>query len=240
MTLTMRSGFVAGLAVVLFTTWADAAMLCARKRAHGKHGSSVRIREACRAREVRVDLTLLGPQEPAGTLVVKDVNGATVGDAFGRVDGEGATVSRRLDGTLVNLRVDANGFRGDALPSTLHESSDCTGQPLMQTDQKIPGLASTAFVRGTTAHYRKGHAFHLAVASALEYVSQASECVPKCVVCGFVCGPSGMICGDAPSFIPPNGCCYTWKPALTLLVTPLATFDLTTLGLVPPFHVEGP
>ena len=46
---------------------------------------------------------------------------------------------------------------------------------------------------------------------------------------------------ESPSstFVPPNLCCYPHAPAV-FDSAEAAAFDIATLGLVPPFHVEGP
>ena len=41
-------------------------------------------------------------------------------------------------------------------------------------------------------------------------------------------------------FVPPDGCCETFKASYVGNVKQVAAFDMSTLGLVPPFHVEGP
>jgi hypothetical protein len=45
-------------------------------------------------------------------------------------------------------------------------------------------------------------------------------------------------CAPSATFTPPDSCCGLGGQ--TFAVAPAATFDLSTLGLVPPFHVEGP
>ena len=44
--------------------------------------------------------------------------------------------------------------------------------------------------------------------------------------------------GVSQRFIPPAACCRTFASGSPLTGYPVSTFDLNTLGLVPPFHVE--
>jgi len=77
-----------------------------------------------------------------------------------------------------------------------------------------------AVVHRLTAYYVSGPSSERTVKSHLVFADDPT------------CGSLGGL------FAPPDRCCI--PGAYTGLVAPAVTFDLSTLGLVPPFHVEGP
>jgi hypothetical protein len=185
-----------------------------------------------------------GQQGPPGPgLVVKDANGTLVGVvtsvyppvATFPVPGGGTpalaglvTVALRTGGLILSLSVTTDGFAEAGLnllqagtPMFLYESSDCTGERfLYPLIAPMPAaLVVTAWIQGSTAFYASGvlqfHQFH----SGLAY-TDASACQQS-----------------SWTFTPPHYCCVNQTAQNGAPVTAL---DFTTLGLVPPFHVEGP
>jgi len=80
-------------------------------------------------------------------------------------------------------------------------------------------------VRGMTAYYPTGDFTPTAYQSVHQFQTTQAECQAI----------TNMV-----YFKPPDECCYSYNPAVTAPLSPAVAFDLSTLGLVPPFHVEGP
>ncbi len=223
---------------------ARAAVLCTGRTGSG----TVRVREACRSSETQLDPDALGlhgipgptgatgamgppgatgPQGPRGSnVVVRDANGVFVGYIFGGLP----TVLRSIDGRVVQLALDATGFLlqggefGDAL--AVYVSADCSGIPLVPnapasgSGEEISPPRAQVNSATNLAYYRTGATVTRHAISVL----RAGLYFPT------NCSNAGG------TFIQPNLCClaidYTGPTA------EMTTFDLGTLGLVPPFHVD--
>jgi len=199
----------------------------------GSGSGTVRVRTVCRPREVQLDPVALGLQGPPGPgAVVKDVNGALVGvildiaapNLWGFV-----AVTRLVAGTWVRLDVSESGFPDETnvTPSRLYESADCSGTAWMPEAEigRVGGrLILPAFNHGMVARYVTAPATTGTFRSIENFETQES-------------------CGSAPNvFTPPDRCCSPIGPSSysNVSAVPTATVDLFALGLVPPFHVEGP
>jgi hypothetical protein len=219
---------VALLPVVALST-AEAGLLC--KTRSGK----LFVREACKRRDVPVDLAASGPLGARGTegatgatgaagfgVEMKDANGALVGvilDEPAIFPVPGTRVVRTVDGQVVSLGVDpATGFPDTAIPFVAYfEQPGCTGRAFLAP--LLPGtfMISPAFVHDDLAFYPvDAPTLHNAI-SILTFTTPGS-------------------CSG--TFTAPDQCC-TPASVSTFLVE-ARVFALGTLGLVPPFHTAAP
>ncbi len=211
----------------------DAVVLCAKPRADGTFSTSIKIREACRAGEMQLDAAALGLQGPTGTPGVRGPTGATglagssltVRDSGDTVvgivteAGDQPTIVRRIDGTLVRFYVAEGGMIQTGRPVLLYETGDCTGQAFLTSYSGA--IMSGGWVHGATSWYGTSPSTIRALRSRL---------VP---------GPSEQTCVlEGGMFLPPDWCCKAYVSSE--MVAPVATIDLNTFALTPPFHVEGP
>jgi hypothetical protein len=166
-----------------------------------------------------------GPPGPAGPrMVVKDSNGQLVGPVMSA--SELYVVVERPVGAesllvVVTRSGVAEGPTSSALESQYFETTDCSG-PGYRDEPQGGGLFRETFVRGSQVYYLTGSMQTRTIASQLGFGATAASCA---AVMGL--------------FTPPDVCCVAMVTPLTLQVESIATFDLSTLGLVPPFHVEG-
>lgn len=197
-----------------------------------------------------------GPQGPPGaggaTVVVRDSSGAMVGSvldlavdagrrASGIVDVE---VVRTVAGQLVSFIVGPieqshigiigfappPGFDDDLHQSVFHqgvfpdgnilyESVDCSGPPRLPADK--PLVLPHAFVRGTTAYYR-------VVGPITERVIQSSLFLDD----------TQEDCTARPGVFTAPDCCVMNGAGSSMPTYDVGVLDLSSLGLVPPFHIE--
>ena len=137
------------------------------------------------------------------------------------------------------------GFYDSQTVKTYHESSDCSGPPLLR-DQVIAdgGAADPAFLfvyqgfdLSGTAYYPRALRFSSLLGS-YDYAG-CSVCAPYNCSCAPLTTSGGCTSAGG-TFTAPSSCCFSYTSPGTEVVADVDTFDLTTLGLVPPFHVEGP
>jgi hypothetical protein len=158
--------------------------------------------------------------------VVKDANGTLVGVPQNcDVNGIGNTcVIRHLGNDVARLRTTTAGLAdtGQVNDAPYYQDSSCGTQPLGldESSDFIP-LIPTAMVLGTIAYYANGPATAVTIQASTRRWSQQD-----CLTAG-----GTMLSSDF--------CCAPIAPT-SYVLAPLARFDLSTLGLVPPFHVEGP
>ena len=246
-----RTVLITGLSVLVIACSAQAAVLCKKK------SGAVFVRDGCKPNETRLDpdgLGMRGSQGPKGDpgqqgatgspgspgtpgatgpqgpgLVVKDANGTLVGLV---TENGGTDIVRRINGQLFHMPVTDTGF----VPATgnwFYFSGDCTGVP--QNVEAIPSNpleATTLHVLseptpdGANAFYASGSATNYGtVNSSLAQVNDPSQCAQA-----------------NQTVVAPHWCC-THLPsgwAQPGNYTSVALIDLSVLGLVPPFHVEGP
>ena len=216
---------VALLPVVALST-ADAALLC--KTRSGK----LFVREACKRRDVPVDLAASGPlgaQGAAGPTglagfgaVLKDANDAFVGvivdePAFFPIPGSHAV--RTVEGQVVSLPFDlTTGFPDTAVPVVAYyEEPGCTGRAFL-----TPILAASLMI--SPAYVHDGLAFFPVDAPTLHNaISVLTFTTP------------GSCSG---TFTAPDQCCT--PASVSTFLTEARVFPLGTLGLVPPFHSAVP
>jgi len=191
---------------------------------------------ACRATETPVSWNRQGPPGPPGLSII-DANGTLVGIPVGPLPlTTGPTPAKptpalvRVGATWLELNLDVNGFSSgaDALfqGGLAYESADCTGSPFWGQAGVQPHLYLVPTVHGHTAYYP---------------VPESAASVTYHSVLGF--GFTTTECSGFPNgtFLPPDECCIAPNGgAATDVLAPAVTLDLNTLGLVPPFHVEGP
>ena len=152
----------------------------------------------------------------AGGLRVVDSQGRVVGPPGEDV---GSDVLMRVNGIVIQVGANAGGFADDAV-FLLHQSSDCSDAPLLSA---VPPEALVVFAqqRGGTLYY-PGRPLGDRVISSASLFTTPEECA------------------DAQGAALLDGrCCRTDIEFGAMPVAPVAQFDLTSLGLVPPFRIEG-
>jgi len=225
------------LAIAATASAVQSAVLCKKKKS-----GVVVIRDACRKKETKIDLGQFGAAGPPGApgapggpgspgsqgpmgpaLVVKDASGTLVGVVTSIPHLDGAlnviqvTVARQVGDAVVMLDADASGFLQcgttnsySYIRNLYYTTSDCSGAPFLAADA-APTLAAVACLDPTT---------HLAYYPTGTGTSLAPVAYRAITVSGLGgCQPT-------------SGAASYYAPASTL--------DLAALGLVPPFHVEGP
>jgi len=164
--------------------------------------------------------------------MVVDANGKFVGAVIDApLESARAEVVRRLGDVSVRMRVDANGFSNDLFDVNDYgphfESSDCSGPMLMRGREGLDLFyPPTALVVGSTAYYVTDGTTRPIIKSQAQFGMSQADCDTR----------FGGV------FVPPMFCC-TPVPfggvSVFLLGAPVS-FDLTTLGLAPPFHLDIP
>ena len=196
-------------ATALMSAPGSAAVLCQKK------SGAVVVREACKKKETPLDLA--GVVGGSGAIVV-DANGKVVGAIADVEAGGGPRVARRVGDVLLLLRVNAGGFT-ESQAGFFYESTDCTGQIL------LPATAGSLFAEATV---RSGVAYY-AAGTPVTFTTRSSL------------GPTltpGMCFGGG-TFVPPDLCCTPFPSPIALSAVPATTLDVSTLGLAPPFRVQG-
>jgi hypothetical protein len=239
----MDRTLLAAVAIMGWLGTAHAVVLCARPRANGTFNTTVKLRETCAKGETQLDPGALGLQGPTGApgpkgppgngFTMNDANGAEVGTVV-ELGPNPSLIARDLAGSLVQLYVSYNNIDphfqdwvtdiGSAV-GLLYEGTDCTGSPWFQTPVFPPGLIGIAQVHNGLAYYGAGPAMNVTIGSEAFIGQTASVCASRT---------------PPHTFIPPETCCVTYAPPDEMSVVAALSFDLTTLGLVPPFHVVGP
>lgn len=238
--------------VVAISVPAHAVVFCTAKTGSG----TIRIRPACKKNESQLDpvaLGLKGEPGPKGDpgakgdaapeaprVVVRDATGALVGAVIGPTfapvdpppwpasypsDGlfrGGTPVARRIGGTVVQFSVDAHRVLTgpNLVPDTLtFDSTDCSGPARVLVDPSA--LMSMAWMEGDGVHYATLPGSSRSFRSIAFFVTAGSPC-------NFTPLPTGRCCrGD----LEPNN----FRNQGDVL-----QLDEAALGVVPPFHVEGP
>ena len=202
---------------------AQATVLCRTRT------DTVKIRDVCQPHETQVDPVALGLQR---RLVVKDTNGAVVGqltdqdstDFFHGGLGPSITKAvRRVNDQPLSFWVSDSGFVDmiGLLSALRFESSDCSGPALVEVGPSgllLPEL----YVHGTTGYYGSPPVASHSIGAYLGFITSEATC--------FADGGT--------SFVQPDECCFNYP--FSAVGAPAATVDIASLGLVPPFHVEGP
>src|SRR5262245_6786491 len=167
-------------------------------------------------------------------LMVVDANGKFVGAVIDVPRGFGtAEIVRRLGGPSVRMAADVTGFTRTSLENdsqmVYFESGDCSGPVLMHTRQGSDlFFPPTAVVAGTNAYF---------VPDGTIGTMRSTNSVA-------VFGMSQTDCDfsffGGSVFVAPMWCCKGGAAPQPLIVGPAVSFDLTTLGLAPPFHLDIP
>ena len=251
-------------AAIVVTLWLTASPAVAAVLCTGKMGSgTLRVRAACKLSEVQVDPVSLGLQGPPGAvgpgLVVKDANGAAIGavieeatsytvgpilNSVGELIGFQHTspppfffhlmqVGRKIAGTQVRLTVSPDDFVPIGPTSgILFDGPDCTGQAYFDTGSAgspllRPRFLEQGWVNGSALYYRP-HGSATTTFTQRSRLTIPAESSPGCPA------------GSQSVFIPPAGRCCTDGSTYIVEGQVVSMIDVSTLGLVPPFHVEGP
>jgi len=211
---------------VLITSPAAGLVLCSTK------SGDVKIRNTCRTKQTTLapfslglqgpkgdkgDQGSQGPPGPAGpAIVVKDSNGILVGPLYVS-QGYGESTAIRVGAHIVALPISPAGFKGGR-PFLYFETTDCTGPPLASAggDPTPTFTESEVGIVGTTLLFTDGPSSTKTLNSYLAFP------MPGCG--GFL-----------------EGCCQQiTQTNRDASVQSVAALDVTSLGFVPPFHVEGP
>lgn len=172
-----------------------------------------------------------GVQGAAGPgLAVRDANGAIVGQVLQEVDilnGSAIEVYREVEGGKYRFLVRRDGIMNVGPSIAINfDGADCTGSAFFQVESltvDTGALLDQAYVHNNALYYRSG------ASTPSSQLSQMFFPVDSVAAC------SG---GISQLFIPPAACCRTFASASLMNGYPVSTFDLNTLGLVTPFHVE--
>jgi len=179
-----------------------------------KKSGTVVVREACKKKETPLDLAeVVGG---SGAIVV-DANGKIVGSIADVEAGGGPRVVRRVGDVSLLLRVNAGGFT-ESQAGFFYESTDCTGQILLPAT--AGSLFADASVRSGVAYYAAGTPVTFTARSSLGPTLTPGMCF-------------------AGTFVPPDLCCTPFPSPIALPAVPATTLDVSTLGLAPPFRVQG-
>jgi hypothetical protein len=160
----------------------------------------------------------------AKPLIVVDANGKFVGSLLDLPGNGGAQVVRRLGGVSVIMSARAEGFENfNGPPAFLFESTNCSGPLLLGArDSGSRFFPPTAFIVGSTAYY-------------------VEDGTPRSIRSRAYIGSDQADCDHFGAvFVAPNLCCFGAPGPTTALAREPVAFDLTTLGLVTPFHLDIP
>lgn len=214
------------LAVTVLASDVQALVACKTR------SSAVVVREACKRREVPLDLAALGAQGPAGTpgatgpagraaAYLADANGVEVGplvfaedQLFGPTPSVmvlAATIRHAMVGGGAVVQVD---LLGELAGAVRYVSADCTGTPLIEAKTMARMLVG---VKETVFH---------PVASSPEVTVASSEI--------------GDQSGGCTSVTARGGCCIASTPFPLATLAVAETTTLSALGLAAPFHVTAP
>ena len=228
----VTSWIAVGVLAVVVPTAARAVVFCEKK------SGAVVVRDACKAKEQQMDLSLFGamgaPGAPGATgpgVFVVDANGATVGAMVDElnifVPPLGSRVVRQLGSDAVSLPVDPMaGFPQSLAPTPVFFANPgCTGSMFVLPPPYPPGTSMSVslatIIHGSVAYYALGLGTTQAYASYLAFFVTPSTCT----------GAGGVPVGS-------DGCCIAAVSSTTL--SSARSFDLATLGLVAPFHAVAP
>lgn len=206
----MRAALL-GAALLLVLAPAATAVVCQRR-----NGALV-LRDACRKREAAVDLAQLGyrgPQGPKGRgLRLVDAVGHTLPGVVAR--GEGTFFVYRAGTRMLLSEVDGDGFPSRA--QFVHDEPGCAGARFRRQDDSR--LVRFAGVDGGVAFFADDPIELHAVVS----VEESGYTAEGCAAANGTPLANGFCCFAA-TFEAPAG--------------PVGTFELSTLGVVPPFRLE--
>jgi hypothetical protein len=174
------------------------------------------------------------PHHRAKPLAVYDSKGQFVGAVIGSTlsppftapptGNEGVTpVMRRVGTTLVEFNVNARGtiYYPPIADDILFESTDCTGPPLVLVDANA--MVSMAF-----GGFPGDEDLHYAILPGSSRTWHSDAFIPSGAPCAGTTIGAGRCCiGSSTARGPKN-------------LADTATLDLTALGLVPPFSIQGP
>jgi hypothetical protein len=198
----------------------SAQVLCARPETDGSFNSTLRLRSICRSAEREVPPIALGVSNP---IVVRDTNGLVVGAVISITPSNPrVSIVRVLDDTALALEVTRDGFVSSN--PVFFEASDCTGTAFTTAEANDTLMFVRGEAIGSTAYYPTGTPSDRTIGSRL-FQTITSECL----------GASGTV-SDGGSVSGQPLCCVT--DGRILSVSPVTIFDLSTLSLQPPFHVE--
>lgn len=246
------------LVVVIVVLWLAApafaaSALCARR------DGSIKLRtDACRTKERPIDLTnvvsgptgLPGPTGPQGEigptgapgahgtagppgptgaqgpiaanpLIVRDSRGYIVGPVVSAEAFEPTVIVRRVGSQLLAFGVTAvRLISSTSAPQLYYASPTCTGPPMILTGgyDELPFVLPTV-IAGETAYYASG-APTLRSRQATAYPVASAEACPSL-------------------YLQPGLCCHSQPASPLVPMSDAATLQVGSLGLLPPFEIEG-
>jgi len=236
----MKTWTLLAAALALFCSDAAADVLCKTR------SGSLKVRDVCKPTETQADPVALGlqgppgPQGPAGpAAVVKDSNGTLVGVV---TESSGRRVARDISGTPVSIGI-AGTTWADEAPQFYYTSTDCSGTAMMYSSTPL----RAAYVHSGNLFYTTETTQVLPVGSNSVVLRPGQSCESDSLLPPDRCCTLALTCtarsdcpnvGNPGDFSCTNGYCFSNQ--YTEGVAPAVTLDLTTLDLVPPFHVEVP
>jgi hypothetical protein len=134
----------------------------------------------------------------------------------------------------------ADGFP-ENFPEFWYESADCTGAPLAAENPDFPSsrfLLPQVTVHDGTGFYLNGPVVTRTV-SSLGFMIAPDVTNPGSF-CSTVC--TGRLNGASANFTPPGNCCCYAGGSLpqSRPTVAFASFELSSLGVIPPFRVDAP
>lgn len=249
----MRTLFLA-VALIWFAAPASAEpILCARR------DGSIKLRnDACRSKERPVDLGAVqgrpmgpagpqgargdtgptgttGAQGPAGSpgatgpqgpiaanpLIVRDSRGYIVGPVVSAEAYSPTVIVRRVGSVLLAFGVTPDGLTSSSSgPQLYYESPTCAGTPMVLTGgyDDLPFVLPT-LIAGGTAYYPSGPPTQRSRQATAYAVASDTDC------------PS--------LFLQPGLCCQSHAASPLVPMSDAATLQVSSLGLLPPFDIEG-
>lgn len=242
-----RLGAVALAALVTTAVGAHAVVPCRSRM------GAVVVRDVCRKHETTLDraaLGALGAQGTAGTpgaqVRIADANGKLVG-AFDQFTDSGLVATVALGTDVVPLPVDRAGFVQGPSVQRAFLTSDCTGDRYVLAGPLAPPITfATIAADGFTVSY--GRQVDAAPHAAYYGSSRVAGADANAAMAACQAGmPAGVVTSAASICAAPLealvcvDCCRQLTDVgqfIPASATPVRTFDLRTLALTPPFHLE--
>lgn len=164
-----------------------------------------------------------GSQGPiaANPLIVRDSRGYIAGPVVSAEAFSPTLIVRRVGALLLAFGVTTDGFTSStSAPQLYYESPTCTGTPMILTGgyDQLPFILPTV-IAGGTAYYASGPPTERTRQATAYPVASAEDC------------PS--------TFLQPGLCCQSHPASPLVPMSDAATIQVGSLGLLPPFAVEG-
>ena len=166
----------------------------------------------------------MGPEGPASTsgVVVRDSRGFVVGPVISAGAATPTIAVRRVGNLLLSFGVTAAGFTSASSgPQVYFQASNCTGTPLLLTGawDQLP-LVRPVIIAGDIGYYPAGTPVSRNRQATAYPVSSPTDCTIG-------------------TFLLPGLCCQSHAASPPVPMADAATLEISTLGLLPPFSLDG-